>query len=82
MTERVEALDLDALDPLKREGKAVTPTSEVVVRHKERGPPLSADLLSTDRNRRSKSEERLVSGKINFTLAAIAQHCCLSIAFE
>ena len=73
MTERVEALDLDALDPLKREAKAVTPTSEVAVRHKERGPPLSADLLSTDRNRRSKSEERLVSGKINFTLAAATQ---------
>ena len=56
--ERVEALDLDVLDPLKRDTMAATPTSEVPVRRKERGPPLSADLLSSDRNKRSRSEER------------------------
>ena len=57
MTERLEALDLDAIDPLKRDTTSAM-TSEVHVRRKERGPPLSADLLSSDRNRRSKSEER------------------------
>jgi hypothetical protein len=75
MTERVEALDLDALDPLKREAKAATPTFEVPVRRKERGPPLSADLLSTDRNRRSRSEERLVERFKQIFMVAIAQRC-------
>lgn len=52
-SDRLDALDLDVIDPLKSSPKSVVP-----VRHKERGPPLSADLLSTERNRRSKSEER------------------------
>ena len=85
MTERLEALDLDALDPLKHEAKAITPTSEVAVRRKERGPPLSADLLSTDRNRRSKSEERLVEIFQNLfcihNSASLAYGSCLHNAY-
>ena len=53
-SDRLDALDLDVIDPLKDSS-----TADVPVRRKERGPPLSADLLSTERNRRSRSEERL-----------------------
>lgn len=55
--DRKDAMDLEAICPLKN-----LPLSEAPpLRHDNRGPPLSADLLTLgNRDRRSKSEERWV----------------------
>ena len=52
-TERIDAVELDLIAPLKD----THPTNDQSTRYEKHGPCLSADLLS-ERNRRSRSEER------------------------
>ena len=55
--DRKDAVDLEAICPVKNPPLSEAPP----LRHEERGPPLSADLLTLgNRDRRSKSEERSV----------------------
>ena len=54
--DRKDALDLEAICPLKTSPHSEAPPLR---HHEDRGPPLSADLLTLgNRDRRSKSEER------------------------